>query len=212
MWFHCVLYLHLDNQITFLLYFLIGMYVYLRRKRKLSCFNSSIIIRNKDKSSAFLPSHQYHFWTTIRDNLFTKDPDTSPKKHPLILSIKVLKSKPERKRRSEMGERKYKWKGKEVGGKKRKKERGKRKGRKILIEQQNKVLDYVQSKVLKSQEKKEEEMSKLKFIPQRGWFKRLSVSIWRADLGRTLDTLGAEREMETEKDEGVSLILFTVLF
>jgi len=58
-----------------------------------------------------------------------------------------------------------------------KKKEGKRKGRKILIEQQNKVLDYVESKVLKSQEKKEEEMSKLKFIPQRGWFKRLRVSI-----------------------------------
>ena len=58
-----------------------------------------------------------------------------------------------------------------------KKKEGKRKGRKILIKQQNKVLDYVESNVLKSQEKKEEEMSKLKFIPQRGWFKRLSVSI-----------------------------------
>lgn len=132
MWFHCVLYLHLDNQIIFLLYFLIGMYVYFRRKRKLSCFNSSL--RNKNKSSAFLLSQQYHFWTTIRDNLFTKDPDTSPKKRPSILSIKVLKSKPERKR-SELGERKYKWKGKEVGGEKKE---GKRKGRKILIEQQNK--------------------------------------------------------------------------
>ena len=35
---------------------------------------------------------------------------------------------------------------------KRKKEGGK--GRKILIEQQNKVLDYVESKEIKSQEKK----------------------------------------------------------
>lgn len=145
----------------------------------------------KIKAQLFLLSQQYHFWTTIRDNLFTKDPDTSPKKRPSILSIKVLKSEPERKRRSELGERKYKWKGKEVGGKKKE---GKRKGRKILIEQQNKVLDYVESKVLKSQEKKEEEMSKLKFIPQRVWVIRLSVSIWRADLGRTLDILGAERE------------------
>ena len=96
------------------------------------------------------------------DNLFTKDPDTSLKKRPSTLAIKVLKSKPERTRRSEVGERKYKWKGKEVGGKKKE---GKRKGRKILIEQQNQVLDYVESKELKSQGKKEEEMSKLKFIP-----------------------------------------------
>lgn len=72
--------------------------------------------------------------------------------------------------RGNINEKERKWGG---GGKK----EGKRKGRKILIEQQNKVLDYVESKVLKSQEKKEEEMSKLKFIPQRVWFIRLSVSI-----------------------------------
>ena len=57
------------------------------------------------------------------------------------------------------------------------KERRKEKRKKDFDRTTKYILDYVESKVLKSQEKKEEEMSKLKFIPQRVWFIRLSVSI-----------------------------------
>lgn len=70
---------------------------------------------------------------TIKNSILTKDTESSPKKYTLDCQSRFkVKQILGRKRGREVGERKYKWKGKE--GRKEKK-------RKILIEKQNKVLD-----------------------------------------------------------------------
>lgn len=89
-----VCFLYTTPQVICLLIFLNWhvQYVYLRRKWKSSCFNSCLVIRERDESSGMQHFHEISntipgLYATIRDSILTKNPESLPKKCSHIVNI-----------------------------------------------------------------------------------------------------------------------------